>query len=331
MLDLLQHAATLHRSGNLAGAAGGYRSVLAQEPDNADALHLLGVITTQKGDLQEGVALISRAIDLSPDRAHFYDSLANAYRAGGRLGEAVDAAQQATKLDPHYTAAWITFGIVRHQEKQYEQAIALFEKALESNPQSVDANNNMGITYRHKGELGKAVECFRKAVDLEPSHGGAHNNLGLALLEYEAYLTELLNDSVTSYQRALTTLQRGDMENDLRFLHQRMIPRWHFSMLNDKGRNEAYDRALRTLVKPGDLVLDIGAGSGLLAMMAVRAGAGHVVSCEMIKPLADKAVEIVARNGMSQQITVVAKKSTQLLVGGDLPERADLLVAEILM
>lgn len=82
-------------------------------------------------------------------------------------------------------------------------------------------------------------------------------------------------------------------------------------------------------MKPGNLVLDIGAGSGLLAMMAVRAGAGHVVSCEMIKPLADKAVEIVARNGMSQQITVVAKKSTQLLVGGDLPERADLLVAEI--
>ena len=51
--DLRFLSATLHRSGNLVGAAGGYRSVLVKEPDNADALHLLGVITSQKGDLQE--------------------------------------------------------------------------------------------------------------------------------------------------------------------------------------------------------------------------------------------------------------------------------------
>jgi hypothetical protein len=58
---------------------------------------------------------------------------------------------------------------------------------------------------------------------------------------------------------------------------------WHYRMLNDQARNEAYDRAIRRalLLRPGAVVLDIGGGTGLLSMFAARAGARHVYCCEV--------------------------------------------------
>ena len=59
-------------------------------------------------------------------------------------------------------------------------------------------------------------------------------------------------------------------------LHQMFVPRWHFPMLADQARNAAYAKAIKAKVKPGDVVLDIGCGAGLTAMLAARAGAKHV-------------------------------------------------------
>jgi predicted RNA methylase len=113
-------------------------------------------------------------------------------------------------------------------------------------------------------------------------------------------------------------------------LAARTVPRWHFAMLNDGERNDALAVALERLVRPGAHVLDIGSGTGLLALMAARAGAGHVTTCEADPLLAELARQIVAANGMSHLISVVAKRSTDLVLGHDLPRRADLVVAEVI-
>jgi type II protein arginine methyltransferase len=107
-----------------------------------------------------------------------------------------------------------------------------------------------------------------------------------------------------------------------------IIPRWHFEMLNDEQRNEAFEKALAKVVAADSLVLDIGSGTGLLAMMAARAGAGKTISCEMVAQLAELAREVVARNGFADKIQIMGKKSTDLVVGGDMPQKANLLVTE---
>jgi type II protein arginine methyltransferase len=107
------------------------------------------------------------------------------------------------------------------------------------------------------------------------------------------------------------------------------IPRWHFRLVRDHVRNAAFDAALRRAVKPGMRVLDIGSGTGLLAMMAARAGAEQVFSCEANPAVSDAAREIVAANGFSDRIRVLAKHSTRLDADADLGGRVDLIVSEV--
>jgi protein-L-isoaspartate O-methyltransferase len=107
------------------------------------------------------------------------------------------------------------------------------------------------------------------------------------------------------------------------------IPPWHFVIVRDTARNAAYDAALRRAMKPGFRVLEIGTGTGLLAMMAARAGASEVVTCEMNPTIAERAVEIIAKNRFADRIRVVAKHSGDLKIGVDLAGPADVLVSEI--
>jgi len=110
---------------------------------------------------------------------------------------------------------------------------------------------------------------------------------------------------------------------------RQLVPRWHFAMLNDEDRNTAYATAIARAVRPGDVVLDIGTGTGLLAMLAARAGAAHVFSCEAEPLIADAARQIIAANGYADRITVIDRKSTDLRVGVDLPAPADVVITEI--
>lgn len=113
------------------------------------------------------------------------------------------------------------------------------------------------------------------------------------------------------------------------WLERREAPLWHFGIVHDRPRNEAYARALEHFVKPGMTVFEIGTGTGILAMLAARAGARHVYTCERRVDVAAAASAIIERNGLADRITVIAKDAELVELGVDLPERADLFVAEI--
>ncbi|PIL19899.1 hypothetical protein P775_12535 [Puniceibacterium antarcticum] len=100
-------------------------------------------------------------------------------------------------------------------------------------------------------------------------------------------------------------------------------------MLADKVRNRAYAAAISAKVRPGDVVLDIGCGAGLTAMLAARAGAKHVYTCEQQPLIAQAAVRVIEANGLADRITVIPKMSHNLVVGVDLPEPADVVISEI--
>ena len=99
----------------------------------------------------------------------------------------------------------------------------------------------------------------------------------------------------------------------------------HARMLHDDRRTGDYLTALVAAVRPGDVVLDIGTGSGVLAVAAARAGARRVYAVEA-SDIAEVAGRVFAANGVTDTVTLVPGWSRQI----ELPEPADLLVAEII-
>ena len=99
--------------------------------------------------------------------------------------------------------------------------------------------------------------------------------------------------------------------------------RYHRHMLKDTTRTEGYRAAIEALVRPGDVVVDVGAGTGVMSIFAARAGARKVYAIEST-PIARLARRIVADNGLSEVIEVIEADAASV----QLPERADLLVTE---
>lgn len=99
----------------------------------------------------------------------------------------------------------------------------------------------------------------------------------------------------------------------------------HVRMLNDRRRTAAFLAAVAAVVRPGDVVVEIGTGSGVLAVAAARAGAARVYAVEA-SAMADLAAEVFARNGVADRVTLVRGWSTRI----ELPERADVLIGELI-
>ena len=107
----LTTAFQMQQAGKLDEAARIYKSVLAREPKNADALHLYGVLHHQAGQAGWAVELITRAISLRPGVAVFHANLAEAYRALGQYERAADSGRTALGLQPDFPEAANNLGL----------------------------------------------------------------------------------------------------------------------------------------------------------------------------------------------------------------------------
>lgn len=127
------------------------------------------------------------------------------------------------------------------------------------------------------------------------------------------------------------------LHNDDYDFHQEIARSAFADMLHDKERNDKYYLGLKSAIEEMHRagkkanVLDIGTGTGLLSMMAAKLGADSIVACEAFPPIAECAKKVIAKNGFSDKICVIGKRSTEMSVGpnGDMAERANILVTEV--
>jgi protein arginine N-methyltransferase 1 len=97
----------------------------------------------------------------------------------------------------------------------------------------------------------------------------------------------------------------------------------HRRYLSDQVRMDAFERAIREVVCTGDVVLDIGTGTGILGLLACRAGAGRVFSVDRA-PIIELARRVYRTNGFEERVVFFKGISTQL----NLPEKVDVVLAD---
>ena len=91
----LASALALHRAGRMEQAHALYRQILADEPDNADAMNLLGILLDQTGQALAAIDMLRRAVAAQPRSPHFYVSLSAALTHAGQMPAAADTLKQA--------------------------------------------------------------------------------------------------------------------------------------------------------------------------------------------------------------------------------------------
>jgi predicted O-linked N-acetylglucosamine transferase (SPINDLY family) len=149
----LQLALNHQAAGRVAEAAAACQQILARQPENADALHILGMLAGQTGQLPQAVELMRQSLRLNPNRAAGRNNLGNVLRELGRLDEAEAEYLLAVKLEPSYGGAY----------------------------------RNLANVFNDRGRPDLALQALRKAVELTPSASELHSSLLYTLHFHQDY------------------------------------------------------------------------------------------------------------------------------------------------
>jgi len=178
---VLQEALAHHSAGRLREAEAIYRQILAREPRNAHALHLLGVLAHQVGNAQAAEHLIRSAIEIQPASAELHNNFGEVLRAAGRVDEALASYQRALEIQPNYPDAQFNIGLVLMRQSDLKGAAQAFQRVVQLSPDHADAHNNLGVVLWQLGRVEEAVGAFRRAIEKRPTNADWRVNLAAAL------------------------------------------------------------------------------------------------------------------------------------------------------
>ncbi|MFM7034769.1 MAG: tetratricopeptide repeat protein [Planctomycetia bacterium] len=165
-LDPLDIAIEHHHAGRFQEAEQLYRAILQRNPQERDALHLLGVIAHQAGRQADAVSLIQQAILLDAAQAKFHNSLGSVYQSVGHTVAAVACFHQGVMLDREYPEGHNNLGMALMDLQRPAEAAAALERAVQLKPDYANAHNNLGLAQKALGRFAEATVSFRRAAQL---------------------------------------------------------------------------------------------------------------------------------------------------------------------
>ena len=125
VIDGMAKASHLHKNGNLQQAKILYKKIIRQSPLHHEALHMLGVLYAQTGNVDAAVDLMRKSIKADPAQPTYHYNLARAYHTQNMFDQAIAAYLEYLLLVPDDTQALHYIGIAFHDNKQLDQAINL--------------------------------------------------------------------------------------------------------------------------------------------------------------------------------------------------------------
>jgi len=231
------------------------RSALTTEPENAEAIHTLGIIAHQSGRLEEAIEHLHRAVALAPTVSLYHVNLGEMCRLAGRTEEAIALGRRALELDPENACALNNLGIAFFDQGDFAEAIACYERAISLRPDFAQAHSNRGNALQRLRRFADAEQAYRRALALQPEFADGWNNLGTCLRElgevdeaeraYRVALERQPNNADTLDNLALTLKDLERFEDAAELMRQ--------ALAIDPARDAFYTHYAATLVDCGKL------------------------------------------------------------------------------
>ena len=156
--------------------------------------------------IEKAIQAYQDAIRVNPNLAETYTNLGNVYADLKQYPKAIQTFQDAIRVNPNLAVAYYILGSVYRVLKHFPNAIQAFQDAIRINPTYANANYNLGITYRDLKQYPKAIQAFQDAVRMSPTDVLAYNNLGVVyniLSDFDNAFISYFNALKINYQNTL--------------------------------------------------------------------------------------------------------------------------------
>lgn len=170
-------AAEHQKQGRAAAAAELYREILREEPQNVDALRMLGILVYSEGRIDEAERLLRRAVSAAPDFVGAIIDLGATLREQSRIEEAIECFRRATRLEPGNVKAHYQLGQILSPAALSNEAIDCYRRVLELRPQHGGALLGLGHVLKTMGRQEEAVESYRNCIAAKPERGEVYWSL----------------------------------------------------------------------------------------------------------------------------------------------------------
>jgi tetratricopeptide (TPR) repeat protein len=166
--QMMGQAVGLQQRGDFSAAEGVYLELLRQMPNQADALHYLGLLKHQTGKSAEGIALMKKSVEAGVPNAGYMHNIGNALMQQGQLAEAIVYFRNAIELSPSYTEALNNLGETYTRLKMPFKACQYFRKAYQIEPSIPEIGLNFVRSLYNTGELSEAIEICKRCLQTAP-------------------------------------------------------------------------------------------------------------------------------------------------------------------
>jgi tetratricopeptide (TPR) repeat protein len=187
----------LLRSGQVAEAEKHCRQALTQQPNFADALHLMGVIAIARQQYDHAVEWIAAALQQSP-KPEYLLSLGNALQLLGRLDEALKAYDRGVALKPEDAGLWNSMGFVLTKLDRTNEAIRVFQHVVKLSPRHKEAAQICATLLGEAKRFDEAVVYYTLSAEIEPGRAEVYQSRGFCHQRRARY-----EQAIADYERAL--------------------------------------------------------------------------------------------------------------------------------
>jgi tetratricopeptide (TPR) repeat protein len=169
-------------AGRYADGAALLERLLAHRPDNIQALSTLGDARHALGDRQGAIAIFERSVELAPRDAGLGSRLGTALLEAGRAAEAEAAYRRSVALADDVAQTHFNHAVALSRLDRTTEAVAAYRRAIALDPSHVAAHLNLGNVLMDQNRIDDAIALYQTAIALRPEAPEGHANLGLALL-----------------------------------------------------------------------------------------------------------------------------------------------------